>query len=400
MTKNINKTSPTVSFLLSVLRFSLGTIDKEEIEKACQNTVDWNVFNILIEHHKIGSIVQNKSGNLARDCVPITTQKTLKKIHTANTAANLLLSAKIIDIFQVFQTNEIPVLLIKGLAVENWLYKTPGTRSSGDIDLLINPKDWKSALTCMESMGYQMNSISERLVPNSQLSKQFLKTQKDVAFYHSSNNLLVELHWRFSPNHNVFPLSFERAWNSRKNFNIRGESLQSLSEEMHAIYLCYHGSKHRWERLFWLYDIAKLMLNDKLNWKAVLKLAQQLNAKHSLGFALVLASRIFLIPIPQTIKQNDDIIKLGEKLSDDLLHKILSDQPVASSANLLSICQRVSWKSRISPLKTSFLSEWLHVFTSPSLRDWESIKLPNRLTPLYRVLRPIRLIIKHINKSK
>jgi len=392
--------SPTVNFLLATLQFSLGTIDENEFKEVSSENIDWDIFNDLVMYHKVGSLIHNKFGESTTDYFPRETAELLKKAHEINAVGSLLLSSEVIKISCEFEANQIPALVIKGLAVSNWLYENIGIRSSGDIDLLIKSSNWESALTCMKTMGYEMSSIEERLVPGSKLSKQFIRSQKDAVFTHKNHNVIVELHWRLALNNDFFPLEFDKAWNARTEFDIRGQSIQQLSHEVHAVYLCYHGTKHGWNRLFWLYDIALLMLSDKTDWQVILKIAKQFKATTSLGLALVLASRVFLVPVPEIINQQVDIIKISEQLSDDIFYDIITDAPAEAFLGVVSMCKRVIWQSRINSLDVSLLSVWLHHLTTPSTEDWERIKLPDYLTSFYCILRPFRLIAKGLFGSK
>lgn len=398
--EKINDVSPTVSLLLAILRFSQGTISKENLEIACTQGIDWDIFNDLIQHHRLESLIHDKINGSMDNLFPEATLCLLKQKHMVNVGANLFQSAKAFEILREFETKQIPVLLVKGLAVESWLYEKPGIRPSGDIDLFIHPDDQSLALSCMNSMGYELVSLSDRLTPGSRLNNQFKQTHKDFELYHNKSKISVELHWRLSLINDSFPLTFDDVWHSRNSFDIRGKSIQTLPQDMHAVFLCYHGAKHSWEKLFWLYDIAQLMLNDSTDWHAILKKAQELKAISSLGLALVLTSQIFLIPIPKIINPHDDIIKTGERLSDIIIYNVLADIPIDNTTGFVSNLKAVLWRNRINPSKTHFLSEWVYYLTSPDTRDLESIKLPDSLTSLYKLWRPIRMIAKLFPKVK
>lgn len=164
-----------MNLFLGCLRYSLDTINKKEFELYCIENIDWDIFNNLVKFHKVGSLVHNKLYRNEKDYFPESTITLLENIHRINAAGNLLLSSELAKISNLFKENNIPVLVIKGLSVSNWLYKNTGLRSSGDIDLLINSNSWESAFTCMRDMGYEMSSFGDRLLPESQLIKQVIR---------------------------------------------------------------------------------------------------------------------------------------------------------------------------------------------------------------------------------
>ena len=46
-----------------------------------------------------------------------------------------------------------------------------------------------------------------------------------------------------------------------------------MAPEELLIILCVHGSKHAWERLKWVVDVAELLRSQRLNWKRVFSTA-------------------------------------------------------------------------------------------------------------------------------
>lgn len=401
--KNDDVVSPTVNFLLAAVRFSLGITNENDLAISSQQEIDWNVFNDLVQYHRLESVIHNSLGDTTEHLFPEATANRLKQSHIINTAVSLLLSVKVIEISREFQDNEIPVLLVKGLSVEQWLYEKPGQRSSGDIDLFIKYDDFPQALSCLISMGYDLAYLPDRIIPGSRLCKQIARFQKDISFEHRTSKVIVELHWRLARVDSAFPLNFDEAWEARSDCIIADRAIQTLPQDMHAVYLCYHGAKHCWSRLFWLYDFAKLMLKQGTDWEAILSQAQHLKAEASVGLAVVLASRVFLTATPEIFSQHTDLLVTGKPLSDDIFYKILADTPDWPSGdlhNLKSLSQIRSWDSRIHPSRNYVLSEWLRYLFSPDRSDWESLRLPDFLTPLYCLWRPMRFISKGLSSLK
>jgi hypothetical protein len=250
----------------------------------------------------------------------------------------------------------------------------------------------------LTAMGYESSDLSGRLKPGSRLLKQYLRTRKDLAFVHGKIRVMVELHWQLVEIHSGFPLSFAQAWEMKCEFKLEKHVIASLANAHHAVYLCYHGTKHYWHSLFWLYDIAKLMLSNDTDWSVILAQARQLSAEPSLGLAVVLASRLLQVPLPEPVCQQPNIIQIGEQLADSIIDEILAPSPnqgvAGDGLTLDGAHQQLEWNRRIHPESEHFWSDWSRYLFSPGKKDWESLKLPDSLTPLYRLWRPIRLIFK------
>ncbi len=390
--------SPAVSLVLALSRYSLGTIDRAGLEAAFEQEIDWEAFDRFIQAHRLGSLVYDTFSASEKGLFPEATAALLKKVHYSSVVNHLLFSASVEEIFCVFEQKQLRVLLVKGLAVESWLYDKQGVRLSCDIDLFVDREDVEAAVECLTEMGYELTDLSGRLKPGSRLLRQYLRTRKDMALLHGKTGAMVELHWQLVEIHSAFPLSFVQAWQARCEFKIEEQALASLTNAQHAVYLCYHGTKHRWHSLFWLYDIAKLMVRNETDWPVILVQARKLHAEASLGLAVVLASRLLRAPLPEPIRQQSDIIQTGEQLADSIIDQILlpsQGQGVAGDGLTLDGArQRLDWNRRIHPEREHVWSDWSRYLFSPGKKDWESLRLPDFLTPLYRLWRPIRLIFK------
>lgn len=91
---------------------------------------------------------------------------------------------------------------------------------------------------------------------------------------------------------------------------------------------------------------------------------------------------------------------MGEQLADSIIDQILapsSDQGVAGDGLTLDGAhQQIEWNRCIHPESKHFCSDWSRYLFSPGKKIWESLKLPDSLTLLYRLWGPIRLIFKGI----
>ena len=173
---------------------------------------------------------------------------------------------------------------------------------------------------------------------------------------------------------------------------------------MHATYLCYHGAKHYFARLFWLYDIAKLMQQEDIDWEAILEQSHLLKAEASLGLALVMASEIFHVPVPESMRRQNGMLEIGGQLSSSIIELILADAPTLPRPHNQAVSfsyarHKVSWNCQLHPSKYYYLTQWGYELFAPTYDEWESLELPDVLTPLYHLWRPLRLESKLLFRS-
>ena len=72
--------------------------------------------------------------------------------------------------------------------------------------------------------------------------------------------------------------------------------------EDYLIILCMHGSRHMWQRLAWLGDIATLLHNyPSLDWSQVMQQARQWGSQRMLYLGLYLAHYWLKAYLPETV---------------------------------------------------------------------------------------------------
>ena len=386
----------TLALLLASIRYSLGTLEKEElVNKIHSHTIDWSLLLKLIQFHRLNSLLYNvfcEMGGTRQDFL-----ECLKEKHYTNIVKNLLLSTKLSEIFKQFKSKKIPLLSVKGLSVAHWLYHKTGFRSAGDIDLLISKKDCDKALLCMKSMGYTLVYFPERLKPGSQFSKQFVRTQKDFVFIDEQSGVVIELHWRLSIIYQAFPLDFDKAWQNKVQWSMEGGAIQSLSATEHAVFICYHAARHQWCHMFWLYDIGLLIQNQETCWEKIFHQASLLNAQVSVMSSLLLAAEVFRIDISGIIQISEQNEQYNPILSEarKILYSENPEKLINKVEDFTSIRNELHWLQCLTH-QTNIIQHWLRYILSPTASDWSSIKLPDRLTFLYIFWRPLRLIFKQL----
>lgn len=151
------------------------------------------------------------------------------------------------------------VVGIKGPALAAALYGDAALRPSRDIDLLIAPRDARTALAALQAGG--LRHVAHALAPQADapsrpegsLRRRVLEMRvfKDVELHDDPLDATLELHGRLFA---VEPHGFSE--------RLRGENAEladaSLTSDHYVLYLVLHGAVSFWPRLRWLADFAML----------------------------------------------------------------------------------------------------------------------------------------------
>src|SRR5208282_1582448 len=118
-----------------------------------QRPVRWkSLFGLADQHGTQPLLYQSLLG--LEDAVPAQEMNWLKQTYQTNLYKNLLLSREFIRIVDHLSALGIGVMPYKGLALAEALYGNITLRQSGDIDLLIRPKDLSRIRRAVAELGY------------------------------------------------------------------------------------------------------------------------------------------------------------------------------------------------------------------------------------------------------
>jgi hypothetical protein len=150
--------------------------------------------------------------------------------------------------------------------------------------------------------------------------------------------------------------------------------------------LAVHAAKHAWGRLIWLCDIAQILKRENLNWDGVQGRAQEFGIERILHITLLLANRFLGMEIPVAMERVVIADRAANKLADEIADGITSG---AYYGELQISYFRLMMRLRERKMdRVRFLARL--TFT-PGPGEWEAVKLPRVLFPLYRVVRLARL---------
>jgi hypothetical protein len=162
--------------------------------------------------------------------------------------------------------------------------------------------------------------------------------------------------------------------------------VKTPSPEDLLLVLSVHAAKHVWGRLIWLCDIAQVLKRENLNWDCVQVRAREFGIERILAVTLLLAKRLLAAAIPAAMVKS---------ILEDGAAQALADEIAANLAGGVSYnIEQVSYFRLMMRLRERRADRWRFLgrltFT-PGPGEWEAVRLPRVLFPLYRVVRLGRL---------
>lgn len=215
------------------------------------------------------------------------------------------------------QAEGVETILLKGAALDGWLFEEAGERQMRDIDLLIRKRDRERIPLLMEDWGYRVKTQKRASVFFKELNQHtFTDNEKDPF------RLVVEFHEYFGK-FGQFPIDYDALFSQTMPHPLY-KTATILSPEECAAYLSIHLMKHLKEEflLFWLLDIHELACRFGLDWRRLAALAENWQCKKAVSIAFGLMKALFKASVPETI-----VPKEMEQKAKKRLEALFVNQP-------------------------------------------------------------------------
>jgi len=369
---NVNR-----ELLLSCARTSAAP----RLRELAAGNVDWEYVFQLARRHSIVPLVYVQLQQHASDLVPPQFLAKLKKHYFENSARNTLLTAELCRLINLFRDEGIETIPYKGPVLAIFAYGDIALRRFVDLDVIVKKSDVLKAREILLNQGYK---------PSKSLSldqqEMLLRTQHNMQFSRDNHRLIIELHWEVAPHLFASTVNGERLWQDLITVELNGTAVKTFSAEDLLFSLCVHGSRHLWERLGWICDIAELIARRPLNWTALLERARIADTERMFLLGVYLSKRLLDAPIPSEVKQRCDADQRLSSLADNIIDHLFNGPTHVPATS------REIFKYNIGVRRTlSARARYLLYMLRPTDSDLGSRSLPPSLSFAYYLTRPFRL---------
>ena len=323
--------------------------------------------------------------SLSWESVPETAKDSLEAYQRFHGARALALGEELVRIGAAFAGQGLPFITFKGPALAVALYGDLARREYSDLDLLVPEHRIDDAERLLESLGYAA-AAGERA-----FRRAFLGYLRQCAFVHPGIDSVVDLHWAFSGIHVPFPLVVADAWRDIGHVTMGTHVLPTVTGENLALLLAGHGTKESWRCLGWVADFALLIdRQPELDWTAVHRRARAQGCGNTVLLGCALALELLGTPVPSEmaglIARSPRVPALAAGLARKLRAGELESLEEENFTDF-NLCD-----SRLDKLKAV-----LRLAVMRTSGDYEAMKLPQALWPVYYATRPFRLAAKALS---
>jgi hypothetical protein len=354
----------------------------EKVRQLVARPLDWDDLIRAARIHGVVPLVSAALSSSGALGVPEDVSEQLRKENLRNVHRNLYLTSELLRILDRFTESGISAVPFKGPSLAVSVYGHLALRQFTDLDILVRERDVSRARDLLIEQGYR----AQQTLTDQQLEG-LLRLDNELMFEREADLSMVDLQWRFRPEYFSFPLDMNRLWERMRALSLGGKEILTLAPEDLLLILCVHGTKHAWVRLAWVCDVARLVdASPLLDWDECLKQARALGAERMLFLGLFLAAGMLAAPLPAPVLEqvrNDPAVRSLAAIVRRHLFSPANAPMAMFASSLFHLRARERWRDRARYC--------FGLGISPTARDVAYMSLPPALTPLYYLLRPVRL---------
>ena len=357
--------------------------------------MDWTYIVERATHHNILPLIDRQLQLITAHQIPSAVIAQIHANFNENFQRNLYLTSELLKLGRLFETQQIPLLSFKGPILAQIAYGNLGLRQFLDLDILVPEADVVRASELLVSQGYQ---------PQFELTARqqtiYAGLRNEHCFWHEEKQLCVDLHWSILPRHFSFTPDPQLLWGKIERVEFGAQSIATLTPEHLLLFLCAHGAKHNWWRLYWICDLAELLrTHPDLDWDAIHNLSGRFGTTRMLLLGLYLAQQLLGTVLPTSVCAAIAADVTLPSLAAQIQERLFQTQD--RDGRELEVDVNWTWRDyaiyrRTIPSLRDRAWYWVDIMLTPTPLEWELVTLPQWLFPLYYLIRAMRLTMKYL----
>jgi hypothetical protein len=357
------------------------------LRAAVEHPVDWNSLLRLADDHGLSSLLFQ---NLSRfnEFVPAQILLTLRQRSERNVHKSLFLARELIRVLDCLDALGVEAIPYKGVALSEAYYGDLALRQTGDIDLFVRRNDVARIKNAICALGFQPHVP----IPDS-AEENYIASGYEYSFDSSAGLGLVELQWALQPRFYAVDFDMAGIFERAVTVPVAGRTVKTPSPDDLLLVLSIHAAKHEWTRLLWLCDIAQILRTADLNWTRIQHHAKKIGVERILHITLLLANQLLQMTLPTPVKAAIDADPSAQTLANAIAQSM--------AAGVSHDVQQITYfrlMMRLRERRADRVRFLTRLTFTPGPSEWEAVRLPRVLSPLYRVVRLARLALRLLKR--
>jgi hypothetical protein len=369
----------TLASLLLCTRTAVDGVDDDTSKRIlalATSEPDWDALLTAAAEHSLTPIFCKNLEANAGDALPSSWRRRLNEELLRNSCRNLALTAELFGVLQALEKHGVWATPYKGPVLAAQAYGDAAMRQFSDLDVIVPQRQIVAAHGALLVLGFRP------LISGLEPPDAFRQIPGQYA-YRKDPETLVELHTEFTLRYFPRGLALEELCERREIVRVAGRQVLTFSLEDTLLLLSVHGSKHLWERLGWIADIAALT-SRPLDWRLVLERARGWGIQRMVLLGAGLAGQLFNAPLSNEVADCLKRDAVARRLIDGIGQLFFGARQVQ-----LGVFSRFAFRVRMRGSIVQGVPYAVRLAMMPT--ELDRGRHARYLEPLYALLRPLRL---------
>lgn len=381
---------PEPELLFCTARVRMTTDKADRIRSAVRKEVDWiRLIQLALQHETTALLYQNLQ-RVCAESVPPAILEPLAARRKAQVAEVRHRAGELVRILHALENEEIFAVAYKGPVLAQRLYEDLSLRDfsdRSDLDILIRECDLRRAQGTILQQGYRVAFPKE----DTEIGESD-RTHRELHFLRECDGQrMLELHWRFMARPARVQGDPEQFLRRFERVRLAGATVRSLPLEVYLLVLSMHATKHKWRKLKLICDIAEILQSPDVDWEFVLREADRLGLRRMLAIGVLLAADPLEVTAPAALSGRLKIDRTSRALAMECRQDLLKE-PDESWLKEAEYKFLLHTREHLRDRATIFLMDRLLPRITPDERDRQLITVPESLSALYYLVRPVRMV--------
>jgi hypothetical protein len=190
---------------------------------------------------------------------------------------------------------DLPWLVVKGPALSELAYRRAGLRLYQDLDLIVPRPVFAESLRALEAAGFELVDRNWDLLRGLMIGELVVASPRGPE---------VDVHWDVRYDRDVrraVTISTESLVARARPFEVGGLRARTLDPADTLIYLAMHACKQGGDRLIWLKDIERSIVNDPPRWEDVVARSLETKVHLFVGAMLLRTQHVVSASVPDGV---------------------------------------------------------------------------------------------------
>jgi hypothetical protein len=372
--------NPARELLLLCARRQIGADTSQRILSVASGQPDWKELLAATSEHTLTSLVWKNLDDCAPAALPAPWRERFSRSYFESSCRNLALTAELFRVLAALQSRGVSATPYKGPVLAAQAYGEVALREFSDLDIIVPQRQIVAAHEVLLALGFSPEIAASEPSPSPrQTPGQYV--------YRKGAGTLVELHTEHTLRYFPAVLDIDALCARRQPITLAGRQVLTFSPEDTLLLLSVHGSKHLWDRLSWIADIAALAARSRPDWRPdwplLLRRARSWRVQRMLLLGVGLAARLLEASPPNEVAHCLRRDKVARQLIEQISSRFLSPEKIQ-----VGVLSRFAFRVRMRGSFAQGLPYALRLALMPTEHDRGKRRLPD---PLYALLRPLRL---------